>query len=118
MRLAQRPRECDSTLDPMRRPRAETVAYHHRAVARVLGAMRQHFHEDLSLGDMADIALISPYHFNRIFRRMAGIPPRRFLSALRLETALFAGLFATEDQKTGMQSFVENGPGKAQFTGR
>jgi enoyl-CoA hydratase len=39
-------------------------------------------------------------------------------SALRLETALFAGLFATEDQKVGMRSFVENGPGKATFTGR
>ena len=39
-------------------------------------------------------------------------------SALRLETTLFAGLFATEDQKTGMRSFVENGPGKAQFEGR
>jgi enoyl-CoA hydratase/carnithine racemase len=39
-------------------------------------------------------------------------------SALRLETALFAGLFATEDQKTGMQSFLESGPGKARFSGR
>ena len=39
-------------------------------------------------------------------------------AGLRLESALFAGLFATEDQKTGMRSFVENGPGKAQFTGR
>jgi enoyl-CoA hydratase/carnithine racemase len=39
-------------------------------------------------------------------------------SALRLETTLFAGLFATEDQRIGMTSFVENGPGKAEFTGR
>ena len=39
-------------------------------------------------------------------------------SALRLETALFAGLFATEDQKAGMKSFVESGPGKATFSGR
>lgn len=39
-------------------------------------------------------------------------------AGLRLETALFAGLFATEDQKAGMKSFVENGPGKATFTGR
>jgi enoyl-CoA hydratase len=39
-------------------------------------------------------------------------------SGLRLETALFAGLFATEDQKAGMASFVANGPGKATFTGR
>ena len=39
-------------------------------------------------------------------------------SALRLESTLFAGLFATEDQKAGMASFVEHGPGKATFSGR
>jgi len=39
-------------------------------------------------------------------------------AGLRLESALFAGLFATDDQKTGMRSFTENGPGKATFTGR
>ena len=39
-------------------------------------------------------------------------------AALRLESALFAGLFATEDQKAGMASFLEHGPGKARFTGR
>jgi enoyl-CoA hydratase/carnithine racemase len=39
-------------------------------------------------------------------------------AALRLETALFAGLFATEDQTTGMTSFLEQGPGKARFSGR
>jgi enoyl-CoA hydratase/carnithine racemase len=39
-------------------------------------------------------------------------------SALRLETALFTGLFATEDQTTGMQSFLTDGPGKARFSGR
>jgi enoyl-CoA hydratase/carnithine racemase len=37
---------------------------------------------------------------------------------LALETRLFAELFGTEDQKTGMRSFLENGPGKATFTGR
>jgi enoyl-CoA hydratase/carnithine racemase len=39
-------------------------------------------------------------------------------AALRLESTLFAGLFATEDRAIGMASFVENGPGKAQFLGR
>ena len=38
--------------------------------------------------------------------------------ALTLETRLFAELFDTEDQKTGMHSFLESGPGKAEFTGR
>jgi enoyl-CoA hydratase len=37
---------------------------------------------------------------------------------LRLESAAFAALFATEDQKTGMASFIAEGPGKASFTGR
>jgi len=37
---------------------------------------------------------------------------------LKLESRLFAELFGTEDQKVGMTSFIENGPGKAHFTGR
>ena len=31
---------------------------------------------------------------------------------------LFASLFATKDREIGMTSFVEHGPGKAQFEGR
>ncbi|MGJ7907018.1 enoyl-CoA hydratase/isomerase family protein [Actinopolyspora sp. H202] len=38
-------------------------------------------------------------------------------TGLRIETHLFTSLFATEDQKIGMRSFIENGPGKAEFTG-
>jgi enoyl-CoA hydratase/carnithine racemase len=39
-------------------------------------------------------------------------------TGLDIERALFAAGFATEDQKLGMRSFVENGPGKANFVGR
>jgi enoyl-CoA hydratase len=39
-------------------------------------------------------------------------------TGLDLESEVFAALFATEDGRHGMASFVENGPGKAQFTGR
>ena len=39
-------------------------------------------------------------------------------TGLEIERLHFAGLFATEDQKTGMTSFMENGPGKAAFAGR
>lgn len=38
-------------------------------------------------------------------------------SGLRLESAAFAALFATADQKAGMASFLADGPGKATFTG-
>jgi enoyl-CoA hydratase len=37
-------------------------------------------------------------------------------SGLRLETYLFASLFATDDRTIGMASFIENGPGKAVFS--
>ena len=39
-------------------------------------------------------------------------------SGLKLESNVFAALFATDDQKAGMRSFLEHGPGKATFTGK
>ncbi len=39
-------------------------------------------------------------------------------TGLEIERLQFAGLFATEDRAAGMSSFVEQGPGKATFTGR
>jgi enoyl-CoA hydratase/carnithine racemase len=39
-------------------------------------------------------------------------------AGLEIERLHFTGLFATEDQQTGMRSFLEDGPGKATFSGR
>src|SRR5262252_9390330 len=39
-------------------------------------------------------------------------------TGLEIERLNFAALFATEDQRAGMRSFIENGPGKATFAGR
>lgn len=39
-------------------------------------------------------------------------------TGLEIERQQFAALFATEDRTIGMGSFVEHGPGKAQFKGR
>jgi enoyl-CoA hydratase/carnithine racemase len=41
-----------------------------------------------------------------------------FRSGIVIEREAFADLFATEDQKTGMRSLLEQGPGKATFAGR
>ena len=38
-------------------------------------------------------------------------------TGLEIERGLFASLFGTEDRAIGMRSFVENGPGKAEFKG-
>jgi enoyl-CoA hydratase/carnithine racemase len=39
-------------------------------------------------------------------------------TGLELERSIFAGLFATEDAGAGMRSFLDNGPGKAVFSGQ
>ena len=39
-------------------------------------------------------------------------------TGLEIERQQFAALFATEDRTTGMRSFMENGPGKAEFDAR
>jgi enoyl-CoA hydratase/carnithine racemase len=38
-------------------------------------------------------------------------------TGLEIERLNFAGLFATDDARAGMRSFLENGPGKASFSG-
>jgi enoyl-CoA hydratase/carnithine racemase len=38
-------------------------------------------------------------------------------TGLEIERQQFAALFATEDRAIGMKSFVESGPGKAEFKG-
>ncbi len=39
-------------------------------------------------------------------------------TGLEIERVQFAALFATEDRTIGMASFLESGPGKAEFVGR
>lgn len=64
-----------------------TLALQTQAVERAIEAMHIHMQEPLMLEDLASIAYLSPFHFHRVFRRLIGIPPREFLSALRLQTA-------------------------------
>ncbi|GAA4676982.1 enoyl-CoA hydratase-related protein [Gordonia humi] len=39
-------------------------------------------------------------------------------TGLKIEAQVFSALFATDDRAIGMASFIENGPGKAEFTGK
>lgn len=54
---------------------------------RVILAMRQQLSHPFSLQELADIAIMSSSYFDRVFRDIVGVPPRLFLSALRLEAA-------------------------------
>jgi AraC-like DNA-binding protein len=64
-----------------------TQASHKVAVERVIQTMHSYLAEPLSLEDMADIACLSPFYFNRVFHQRIGIPPGEFLATLRLNAA-------------------------------
>jgi AraC-like DNA-binding protein len=67
--------------------RNTTAESHKSNVEQVVYGMRQHLQEDLTLEDLADIALMTPFHFSRVFRHVTGVSPCRFLWMLRLEAA-------------------------------
>ncbi|GIF16412.1 helix-turn-helix domain-containing protein [Actinoplanes teichomyceticus] len=58
-----------------------------KAVERAILTMHDNLGEPLTIDDMARAAMFSKFHFSRIFRRVTGISPGRFLSALRLQEA-------------------------------
>jgi AraC family transcriptional regulator len=58
-----------------------------KAVVRVIETMRQGLGEPITIDDMARAAMFSKFHFTRVFQRVTGVSPGRFLSALRLEEA-------------------------------
>jgi AraC-like DNA-binding protein len=68
-------------------PSEPCASYHRQAVERAIEAMSERLDERFSLEGLARLAFFSPYHFHRIFRSITGVPPRRFLSALRIEEA-------------------------------
>ncbi|GCE07699.1 helix-turn-helix domain-containing protein [Dictyobacter aurantiacus] len=49
--------------------------------------MRNNYHTPLTLQTIADYVQLSPFHFNRIFRSITGVPPSVYLAALRIDQA-------------------------------
>jgi len=65
---------------------ASAVARVH-AVEKVIHAMSERLDRPFVLEEMARIAYLSPFYFNRVFRQVTGVPPRRFQTALRMVAA-------------------------------
>jgi AraC family transcriptional regulator len=57
------------------------------AVARAISTIRADFADDITVDDLARAALLSKFHFTRVFRRTTGVSPARFLAAVRLQEA-------------------------------
>ncbi|MFF3905040.1 helix-turn-helix transcriptional regulator [Streptomyces sp. NPDC001848] len=54
---------------------------------RAVITIRERFHEPLGLDDLARSVMVSKFYFLRVFRRITGVTPGRFLSAVRLHEA-------------------------------
>ena len=57
------------------------------AVERVVAYLYERYDQPITLADMADVAILSQFHFARTFREVTGVSPGRFLSAIRLQRA-------------------------------
>ncbi|MFF2289110.1 bifunctional transcriptional activator/DNA repair enzyme AdaA [Peribacillus butanolivorans] len=50
--------------------------------------IEQHYSEPLTLNILADISHGSPYHLQRLFKRVKGLSPTEYIQQLRLEKAI------------------------------
>lgn len=65
----------------------DTDAAHYRALSATIRHLVDHWQDQPSLEELAGVAGISPYHFQRLFTRWVGISPKRFVQFLTLDHA-------------------------------
>lgn len=49
--------------------------------------IEQHLEDDITVGDLAQVVAISPYHFSRLFRQSAGLSPYKYIIKRRIDRA-------------------------------
>ncbi|MEE8585260.1 MAG: bifunctional helix-turn-helix domain-containing protein/methylated-DNA--[protein]-cysteine S-methyltransferase [Acidobacteriota bacterium] len=59
----------------------------YRRIAQAIAYLDDHYQDQPGLGELAGHLHLSPYHLQRLFRRWAGISPKRFVQFLTLEHA-------------------------------
>jgi len=57
------------------------------AVARAREYLHAHFREPVSLGELARVVALSPFHLSRVFRDRTGLPPHAYQNQLRVHHA-------------------------------
>jgi AraC family transcriptional regulator len=60
---------------------------HDGRLRRVLDYIEEHLAEDITVADLANVACLSIFHFTRAFAATMGVPPHRYVSQRRLESA-------------------------------
>ena len=76
---------CDSGA---RSPVPPDSQLNHVRLRHVLDYISAHFADEITLADLAGVACLSPFHFARTFTRAMGISPHRYVSRMRLQSAM------------------------------
>ncbi|MDH3933083.1 MAG: helix-turn-helix domain-containing protein, partial [Chromatiales bacterium] len=59
----------------------------YRRIAAAIDYIAAHYREQPDLAAVARAVHLSPHHFNRLFRRWAGITPKQLLKMITLDAA-------------------------------
>jgi len=54
-------------------------------VSKAMEHLQTHMSEKIPLQELARLALLSPFHFQRLFKKTVGLTPKEFLLRLRVE---------------------------------
>ena len=71
----------------LRQRREESVSNQDSIVYNVLGYINEHYHENLSLDELANRFFVSKYHLSREFQRLVGTSVHRYIVQKRLVMA-------------------------------
>jgi AraC family transcriptional regulator len=85
--LAARLAHAHSEPGLIRRPISSRHRLHDRRLRHVLAYIEEHLAEDITVADLAKVACFSIFHFTRAFAATMGVPPHRYVSQRRLESA-------------------------------
>lgn len=67
--------------------KASTGQNYRKRIGRVIDHIYQHLSDDLDVNTLADVALLSPYHFHRVYREIAQETVNMTVRRLRLQHA-------------------------------
>ena len=56
-------------------------------IEKAINYLEKHFQDQPSLQELAEYLNMSPFHFQRVFKRWAGISPKRFIQFLTIDYA-------------------------------
>ncbi|MDD3278693.1 MAG: AraC family transcriptional regulator [Lachnospiraceae bacterium] len=70
-------------------PSQTNTGNHSSLIEETVSYINEHFVEELSVNTLARQAMLSPYHFIRIFKEETGFTPHEYLINIRLNTAKY-----------------------------